>query len=286
MQFPRFTRRRFLTTAGGLIAGGMGLGLYAWRVEPHWISIAQRDLAIAHLPAAWVGKRLIQISDLHVGPIVDAEYMAAAINLVSALRPDMTVLTGDFMTCHGGEQVDAVARVLQRLAPAPLGCFAILGNHDYALRWSRADVADNLVRRLADLGIPTLRNECRIVAGLQLVGLDDLWGPNFRPAAVLPRVNWKGATLTLCHNPDAVDLPAFSACRGWVLSGHTHGGQCKPPFLPSPVVPVKNKRYTSGEFELGGGRRLYINPGLGYSRRVRFNMRPEITVFRLLAEAT
>ena len=73
------------------------------------------------------------------------------------------------------------------------------------------------------------------------------------------------------------------ASRGWILSGHTHGGQCKPPFLPPPIIPVKNKRYTAGEFDLGDGRPLYINRGLGHLIRARFNARPEVTVFRLRA---
>src|SRR5262249_49614053 len=161
------------------------------------------------------------------------------------------------------------------------GLFRHPRHHDYGLRWSRAHVADQLVRRLPYIGIGLLRNEVRDVAGLQLVGLDDLWGPNFHPESVLSKVNWDGPALTLCHNPDAVDLPALANVRGWVLSGHTHGGQCKPPFLPPPIVPVKNKRYTAGAFAVGPGRQLYINRGLGYLRRVRFNARPEITVFCL-----
>ncbi|MEO1082736.1 MAG: hypothetical protein AAFY88_00695, partial [Acidobacteriota bacterium] len=71
---------------------------------------------------------------------------------------------------------------------------------------------------------------------------------------------------------------------GWILSGHTHGGQCKPPFLPPPILPVENRRYTAGAFELEGGRRLYINRGLGYLKRVRFNVRPELTLFTLRAQ--
>ncbi|HEX2860069.1 MAG TPA: hypothetical protein VHN79_00430, partial [Lacunisphaera sp.] len=69
--------------------------------------------------------------------------------------------------------------------------------------------------------------------------------------------------------------------QGWILAGHTHGGQCKPPFLPPPLLPVRNRRYTAGEFDLGDGRKLYINRGLGHLLRVRFNVRPEVTVFRL-----
>jgi predicted MPP superfamily phosphohydrolase len=66
-----------------------------------------------------------------------------------------------------------------------------------------------------------------------------------------------------------------------VLSGHTHGGQCKPPFLPPPLLPVQNRRYTCGEFEIGNERRLYISRGLGHLLQVRINVRPEITLFDL-----
>lgn len=78
------------------------------------------------------------------------------------------------------------------------------------------------------------------------------------------------------------DRPAWGDYRGWILAGHTHGGQCKPPFLPPPLLPVKNRRYTAGAFALSRGRRMYINRGVGHLLRVRFNARPEVTVFRLM----
>jgi uncharacterized protein len=285
LPLPKMTRRSVLTWAGGLLGGslaaGGGVAYYGFRVEPHWLSVVKRDMPVRNLPSAWIGKTVAQISDLHVGPIVDQDYLVAAVKRIATLEPDMTVITGDFMTCSGNERLDPVQKLLQRLQPGPLGCYAVLGNHDYGMGWSRPDIADALVARLADLGIHTLRNECRSIAGLQLVGLEDLWGPNFRPADVLPKVDWSEPALTLCHNPDAVDRPELSVCRGWILSGHTHGGQCKPPFLPPPILPVINKRYTAGEFQLSHDRQLYINPGLGYLRRVRFNVRPEITLFRM-----
>lgn len=275
---PFVTRRRFLA-ASGLAAGGTCL--YTWRVEPHWIEVVERDLPIAGLPSALRGRVLVQISDLHVGSAVDTDYLISAVKRVSSLNPTMTVITGDFMTCHGVEYIDRVLQVLENLNPGPLGCFAIFGNHDYSLSWSQTNVADELAQRLTSTRIQVLRNEFRVVEGLQLVGIDDLWSPCFKPNAVVPHVNWSRPALTLCHNPDGVDHYGLSACRGWILSGHTHGGQCKPPFLPPPLLPVANRRYTAGEFDLGNGRRLYINRGLGHLLRVRFNVRPEITAFRL-----
>jgi predicted MPP superfamily phosphohydrolase len=286
LQFPKITRRRLLTwaceLAGGSALTGGAVTYYTFRIEPHWVSVDRRDLAIANLPAEWIGKNVVQISDLHVGPEVDSEYLISAMKRIGTLKPEMTLITGDFMTCSGAEQIDNVAKVVRHLDPGPRGCYAILGNHDYGFGWSQADVADKLVRRLEGFGIRTLRNECQDVAGLQIVGLDDLWSPNFAPSNVLTSVDWNAATLTLCHNPDAVDLSELAVCRGWILSGHTHGGQCKPPFLPPPILPVSNKRYTSGEFELRYNRRLYINRGLGHLKQVRFNVRPEITLFRLV----
>ena len=87
--------------------------------------------------------------------------------------------------------------------------------------------------------------------------------------------------MALSHNPDTADRPVWGGMRGWILAGHTHGGQCRPPFLPPPILPVRNKRYSSGAFDVGPGRTMYVNRGLGYMLRVRFNARPELTLFTL-----
>jgi predicted MPP superfamily phosphohydrolase len=261
----------------------LGLVGYTLRIEPHWVSVIRRDMPVRGLPAALEGRTLAQVSDLHVGPQVESDYLASALRRVSSLQPDLVAVTGDFMSCDAAEQVDEVARVLESLAPAPLGRFAVLGNHDYGHAWSNREAAERLAGRLAGLGIRLLRNEAADAGGLRVVGLDDLWGPNFHPAAALPALGPDEPAVVLCHNPDAADRPVWAGYRGWVLSGHTHGGQCKPPFLPPPLLPVTNRRYTAGAFDLGDGRTLYVNRGLGHLLRARFNARPEITLFRLVA---
>jgi predicted MPP superfamily phosphohydrolase len=157
----------------------------------------------------------------------------------------------------------------------------ILGNHDYGPRWADVTIADPLAARLADIGVRVLRNERIDVAGLQLIGMDEAWARRFDPRTALAGYDPARAALALSHNPDTVDHQGWGGYRGWILAGHTHGGQCKAPFFDPPFLPVKNPRYTAGEFDLGDGRRLYINRGLGYHRRVRFNVRPEITAFTL-----
>ncbi len=279
------TRRRFLRKiAASTFLAVTGTAAYTWRIEPHWVEVVRRDLPIADLPDSLAGRTLVQLSDLHVGPEVDDDYLIRNLRFVSDLDAEIHTLTGDFMTCCLDEQVDHAARILSHLRPARLGTLAVLGNHDYARSFHNGAVADALAKRLGDLGIDLLRNRCRDVQGLTIVGLDDLWSRRFAPEEVLPSLRPGRAHLVLCHNPDAADEEKWYGYRGWILSGHTHGGQCKPPFLPPPLLPVRNPRYVAGEIDLHDGRRLYINRGLGHLRRVRFNVRPEITVFTLIPQ--
>lgn len=273
-------RRHFLLTLGGGVAATL---LYTWRVEPTWVEFVRRDLPIANLPAALAGKTLVQISDLHIGPQVDDTYLAGVFADISALAPDLVVQTGDLVSYRGPQTLEQARALLPVFPRGKLGTFSILGNHDYGKGWNEPAVAEKISRLLADAGHTVLRNQSADVAGLQIVGLDDLWGRRFLPEKVLPRLAQDAPALVLSHNPDTCDLPRWSGYRGWILSGHTHGGQCKPPFLPPPLLPVRNKRYSAGEFDLGDGRKLYINRGLGHLLRVRFNVRPEVTVFRLTA---
>ena len=128
---------------------------------------------------------------------------------------------------------------------------------------------------------PVLRNAQTAIKGLNFIGFDDYWATNFHPEKVMRHYQSDQANLLLCHNPDVCDLRVWNGYQGWILSGHTHGGQCKAPFLTPPMLPVKNKKYTSGEIDLEDGRRLYINRALGHLWQVRFMVRPEITVFTL-----
>jgi uncharacterized protein len=273
-----FTRRHFLGMIGAAACGGSAA--YAWGYEPHHLEIVRHPLPVRDLPASLSGRTLAQISDVHVGLRVDDDYVIGVFDRVAALNPDIVVMTGDFISHHGAvfEQMRAVYRHFPRGRLATLG---VLGNHDYGPGWSHPEIADRVVETMAPLGVTILRNEVHDVGGLQIVGLDDLWADRFAATEPLAALDKRRASLVLSHNPDTVDLPGWGDYDGWILSGHTHGGQCKPPFLPPPLLPVRNRRYTSGEFVLAGNRRLYINRGVGYLIRVRFNVRPEVTLFEL-----
>jgi hypothetical protein len=276
------TRRDFLRLGGGALAAAGGTGFYTWRIEPHRLEIVTRPLQIRRLPPALAGRTLVHLSDIHVGPRVDDRYVIATFRRIAAMAPDIVVVTGDFLSYHS-RVFEQVADVYRHFPRGRLATLAILGNHDYGINWAFPEVADRLVDTVADFGITVLRNNIQNVEGLQIAGLDDLWSRRVDVRGTLAQLDTAKAALVLAHNPDTVDLPGWAAYQGWILAGHTHGGQCKPPFLPPPLLPVANRRYTSGEFELSGNRHLYISRGVGHLLHVRFNVRPEVTIFQLRA---
>ena len=286
-----WTRRRFLKAGSAAVATGVGAYSYARWVEPHWLEITRHNMTLENLPPALEGATLVHISDLHVGDRVDSEYLISVLERIQALEPDIVVFTGDFITNnrafaanYKAYGVEDLAYVLDYWPQGRLATIATLGNHDYGKNWERPDVAAKVERRAHDAGITVLRNATLEVEGLQVAGLDDLWGTNFNPLLALENLDPDRPAVTLCHNPDAADRPIWETYRGWILSGHTHGGQCKPPFLPPPILPVVNRRYTAGVFELTDGRRMYINRGIGHLLQARFNVRPEVTLFTLRRE--
>ncbi|MDX2175191.1 MAG: metallophosphoesterase [Candidatus Sumerlaeia bacterium] len=277
----RFDRRRFLKMLGATAVTGLGLYGYATRIEPHWVSLVRRPLPITGLPQNWLGKTLLQISDLHVGKVVDTGYLIRTLEEAKALAPDLVVVTGDFT--HGADAHDTqlLTRVLDHLPRGSRATLAILGNHDYGDSFADRSAADGVARVLETEAVTLLRYSAVDLDGLEVVGFDDAWSPNWDPDAAARLLELPAPRIVLCHNPDVCDMGVWGPHPSYTLSGHTHGGQCRPPFLPPPFLPVLNRRYTQGEFILDAKRRLYINPGLGYLMSARFNVRPELTLFTL-----
>jgi hypothetical protein len=277
-------RRRFLQLATAAAATCTATGVYACQIEPHWVEFVRKDMPVRNLPRHLVGRTLVQLSDIHVGPHVDDDFVRRVFHQVQALQPDIVTVTGDFIS-HEPGILEHAAKVYPDLPRGRLATVGIWGNHDYGPRWECCATASGLKQILARAGMTVLANEAIEVEGLRLIGLDDRWGPNFDPAPILSTTRAGAPEIVLSHNPDNVDLPVWGGFDGWVLSGHTHGGQCRPPFLPAPYLSVENRRYSAGEFALSGNRRLYISRGLGHKQQIRFNVRPEVTLFTLTQAA-
>lgn len=278
-------RRTFIGVGATALTGVIGLPVYATMVEPHWLELVQRDLPIANLPSELNGATLAQVSDLHACTYVDEDYLCRSLDRLAAFSPDIIAFTGDFVTWQEWRpeavRVAQLERVLSHFPKARLGTIGILGNHDYGNTWRDANVADRIVSIASSRGIRILRNDVATVSGLDFIGIDDLWSGRADTRPAFPK-RTSNAAIALCHNPDGLDDLSWQGYSGWILSGHTHGGQCKPPFLPPPVLPVKNKKYTAGEITVDATRRVYISRGVGHLLKVRFNVRPEITIFRLV----
>ncbi len=276
-------RRKFIKrTLWGVAGAGLLSGLYTWQVEPFWLEFVKVKMPVKNLPDDLVGKTLMQISDIHVGKKFDHQFIIDSFNEAKLLNPDFVVYTGDYVSTHQGKvQYNELDEVFKQLVKGRIATLGILGNHDYGINWSEADVADTIASSLNQQGVRVLRNEIAAIDGLHFIGFDDYWGLNFNPQKAMQNVDTTKANIVLCHNPDVCDEDVWGQYNSWILSGHTHGGQVKPPFLPPPILPVKNRRYSAGQFSLSNGRTLYINRALGHLWQVRFNVRPEITLFEL-----
>ncbi|WP_258098573.1 metallophosphoesterase [Marinoscillum pacificum] len=275
-------RRKFIKrTVFGTVGIGALTGLYTWQVEPFWLEFVIRKMPIANLPDHLIGKTLMQISDVHIGNRFDYSYIIDSFKKAQARNPDFVVYTGDYVSYENEHQYKQLDEVLKYVVKGRIGTFGILGNHDYGKNWAEQHVADQISHQLENAGIRMLKNAQANSEGLNIIGFDDYWALNFAPDKVMKSYNEAKANLVLCHNPDVCDLDVWNGYKGWILSGHTHGGQCKPPFLDAPLLPVVNKDYSQGEIDLKDGRTLYINRAVGHLWQVRFNVRPEITIFEL-----
>jgi len=274
-------RRNFIKSGMGLGAAASLTGLYSWQIAPYQLEFVKLKMPIQNLPPELIGKTLIQVSDMHVGNRFDWNYLIESLDLAKAYQPDFVVYTGDFTSFENEEQYSQLQNVMKSAVLGKIGSFAVLGNHDYGHGWSNETVASTTCEILENAGISPLRNEIGKSEGINFLGMDDYWGLNFGPEKMMAKQDPNAANIVLCHNPDVCDLPLWNDYQGWILSGHTHGGQVKPPFLPPPILPVKNRAYSAGEIDLKDGRTLYINRALGHMFPIRFNVRPEITVFEL-----
>lgn len=274
-------RKTFLKRLFQLSVAGAFPVLYSWQIEPFWVEFVQRKLPVKNLPGELVGKTLMQISDMHVGNHFDWHFLIDVFQEAKTFHPDFVVYTGDYISWENRHQYTQLREVMQYVVTGKLGTFGILGNHDYGKNWSERHIAANICNILESSGITMLNNTQQESHGLNLIGFEDFWSPNFNPLQVMKEYDPAKANLVLCHNPDVCDLDVWNGYQGWILSGHTHGGQCRIPGVITPVLPVRNKRYTSGEIDLQDGRMLYINRAIGHSRQIRFMVRPEITLFTL-----
>jgi len=279
--FP-ITRRKFIRLA--LAVGGAALVADIALIAPNHLRIVRQDIALRRWPARLDGFTVALLSDFHYDPYFSVHPLRSAIGMVNDLHPDLIVLTGDFVSvpifgdpAAAASGAEPCAQLLRQMH-ASHGLVAVMGNHDFFTDPDR--VTDSLrtsgIKVLANQSIPIERDGGRF----WLAGVDDVVGNTADLEATLSNVPADEAAVLLAHEPDYADHVARYPVD-LQLSGHSHGGQVRLPFMRPLYLPSLARKYIWGLYQIGG-LTLYTNPGLGtVDIPVRLNCPPEITLLTL-----
>ena len=269
-------------------AGAAALSVAAWAtlIEPRRLRVREVRVDVAGWPAELAELRVALVSDLHAGaPHVDEQRVARVVETVNRARPDVVALLGDYVDPEVvlGERVEpeAVAALLGGLE-APLGAFAVLGNHDWL------EDGERVRHALREQMIEVLENDAVAVdlAGqvLWVVGLADAITRTpdvITPFALVP----EGAPLiVLTHDPDL--FPRLPERPLLALAGHTHGAQVNVPLVREHVTPsIYGDHYAGGLFR-HDERVMYVSRGIGTSSfPVRLRATPEVVMLTVSGSA-
>jgi predicted MPP superfamily phosphohydrolase len=276
------SRRSFLKKAGGILLGtgcaGLAAHQYGTQIETEWLEIVKVTIPVTGLETALEGFKVVHLSDFHLYPHTRLDYIRTVVDEANDLKPDLTVLTGDFVLRRVDSILD-LAPVLARL-DARQGVFAVLGNHDI---WKGADLIRTTLEKV---GIPVLHNRGLTLmhqkTRLFLAGVDDCWSGQPDLSRALAEAPSQVPVILLAHEPDFADLFCRDQRVTVQLSGHSHGGQVRFPFFGSPFLPPYGKKYDLGLYRVQETW-LYTNRGVGVTAPIRLNCRPELTQLVLSA---
>jgi predicted MPP superfamily phosphohydrolase len=288
---PDLSRRRLMFDAS-LGLAGVGTGgvmLVATCVTPWDFKVARYTVSIPRLPRALEGLRLVQLSDTHLGPRIPADYIRRVVDHAIALKPDLFVLSGDYVHNGAGPNELAVAlfEPLTRAAPV----IGVLGNHDWY-----GDGPD-MARRLKAIGVRLVDNDRVFLtsdkrvadvddgSSLCIAGFGDLKTATVEPESALGHVDETTPRIVISHNPDTAELP--EVVRGprvdLMISGHYHGGQVKFPIIGTlPFIQSRHgTKYFGGRVD-GPAFPVIVSRGIGMSiMPVRLGVPPELVEITL-----
>ncbi len=287
---PRLSRRAFVKLSITALAA---LATYTVGIEPNRLLTRRKDIFIPDLPRALHGLKIGLLCDMHRSLILPRSRVERAVATVAAETPDIVVMPGDFV----GYQPEYAAEYAETLAPLnpPLGMFACTGNHEH---WTDPDGVSAALR---DAGVTVLRNQHQLVsigdAQLCIIGIDDIGAthsplhhdvPSDDLPAALAGSPITGVTrLLLVHDPTFVTKPAFAVETArhpihLVLSGHTHGGQIRLPWIGAPqLLYWPGARLFDNWLAQIGNTQVYVSRGAGESFPLRFNCPPEVNILTL-----
>jgi predicted MPP superfamily phosphohydrolase len=274
--------RRFFVSLGA-VAGG--IAAYARFVEPRWIERTHTRVPISDLHPALDGLRIAVLSDFHASEHMPLARVRRACRSAMEARPHLVALTGDFVSQETGAALADTLAALDEELDAPLGVWAVPGNHDHRAGIEQYRRSVRRQQRIGDLTNRAVRRE-HGGASVRIAGTDTAHEGHPHAVDAMDDAAPADFTLLLTHNPDLAD----DACRAvggadLVVSGHTHGGQVRLPFVGA----VLNSAEHDEVYEAGLVRRpwawVYVSRGVGTVHLpVRFLCRPEVAVLELVRE--
>ena len=266
--------RRTFIKQGAITAAFLGCGGTAFALiddhERHHLQITTVPLRLGLTRPL----RAAVVADIHFDPHYETGYLDEVFRQLAASSPDIVFYAGDYVT-RTTDRFEEFGKIAARVRP-PLGSFAALGNHEYASGLPK------VLRVLDESDIRVLRNEVVPLPGnpgWALAGLESFWASK-PDLGIFAREPASTQFISLVHEPDPWDRLTDPRIRLQV-SGHTHGGQVRAPFIGALELPAWGKKYDAGLFRRGE-QYLYVNRGIGTVKiRCRINCRPEITLLEL-----
>lgn len=224
------------------------------------------------------GLRIGFLTDTHVGPFIAPRDVERAVAILRREAPDLVLLGGDYISESPRYAPGTASALCELVDIAPLGCLAVLGNHDLSTD------RDRITAALEGCGIRVLRNRSVRIdtrgGPLWIAGIDETILGRADVAATVAGIPDGSAVIALWHEPDYAEQAAAAGAFAQ-LSGHSHGGQIRLPGIGPLVLPPGGKRYPAGLY-LVNGLHLYTSRGLGaYRPPVRLFCPPEVTIVTL-----
>ncbi|MCC6082140.1 metallophosphoesterase, partial [Bacillus thuringiensis] len=263
----------------------VSLYYYATEIERKLVTVTWNEIEASAIPKEFNNKKILQFSDVHLGPEFTLKQLEHLVEKMNELHPDIVVFTGDLIDKFGSysaEREEAKA-ILQKIY-APLGKYAVFGNHD------RGGGGSLFYKKyMEEAGFSVLVNEVQKIKVengkyITISGLDDFLLGKPQIDSTLKNLKQNDFNMLLVHEPDVVTkINRYPV--DLQLSGHSHGGQVQIPFVGPLITTKLAENYVEGMYEVEGKSKplyLYVNRGIGTTRMpVRFWSVPELSVFVL-----
>jgi len=281
-------RRKLLVNGafGGVMVCGGGAAAAPVVVNPYDLRVTRYRVAIKNLPRGFDGFRFAIVADTHLGSRVPGWHVQQAVRAAIDLNPDAILLLGDHIQ-DGTDRIDEAAQLIRPLVDTGKPVLGVLGNHD----WYGDGVL--MARALRSVGVTMIGNTRRFLmpggtllpehfdGAICIAGVGDLETDSVEPDRAFRGVPSNTSRILLAHNPDTAETPTFHSADSprvdLMLSGHTHGGQVRLPFIGAPIVPSRyGQKYAEGLVQ-GPKFPVLISRGIGVSGLpIRIGVPPEV----------